>query len=234
MYVPNSVSLFGSAEIMLTTRGKARDSGAGEWVAQYAYLDIKKTKTKYLNRPSLPCTGKSLNPNVTACIIEYIQAKIGCSANIQGLEPSRAPSCTTKQQFKDYMMLSKKLQYADDAKVYDMTGCLSSCEKDKFEIALTDRHEVSRKSKKYRGMYNVRADPNKGINRTGFNTLDLFISIRDSSYTEEEQYYIYDWNSFVADVGGYMGLILGCSFLSLYDKMEHLLRTSFGKLSSTI
>ena len=228
MYVPNSVSLFGNAEIMLTTRGHAGDSSAGEWVAQYAYLDIKKTRRKYLNRPSLPCT-KSLNPNATACIIEYIQGKIGCSAKIQGLEPSRAPSCTTKQQFKDYMMLSKKLQYADDAKVYDMTGCLSSCEKDKFEIALTDRHDVIKQSQRYQEMYNVRVDPHRG-----FNTLDVFISIRESSYTEEEQYYIYDWNSFVADVGGYMGLIIGCSFLSLYDEMEHLLIIFLRKLSSTL
>ena len=227
MYVPNSVSLFGNAEIMLTTRGRARDNN-GEWVAQYAYLDIKKTKRKYLNRPSLPCT-KSLNPNVTACIIEYIQAKIGCSANIQGIQPSHAPPCETKQQFKDYVKLSKKLQYADEAKVYGITGCLSSCEKDKFEIALTDRHDVTRKSKRYQKIYNVSVGPDKGIN-----TLDLFISIHDSSYTEEEQYYIYDWNSFVADVGGYMGLIIGCSFLSLYDEMEHLLIIFLRKLSSTL
>ena len=229
MYVPNSVGLFGNAELMLTTRGLARDSGAREWVAQYAYLDIKKTKRKFINRPSLPCTDKSLNPNVTACIIEYIQAKIGCRANIQGIQTSNAPPCKTRQQFKEYATLSKELQYADDAKVFDITGCLSSCEKDKFEIALTDRHDVARKSNRYKEIYNVRVDPHRGLN-----TLDVFISIRESSYTEEEQYYIYDWNSFITDVGGYMGLVLGSSFLSLYDKMEHLLRTTFGKFSSKI
>ena len=40
---------------------------------------------------------------------------------------------------------------------------------------------------------------------------------------EEEQYVIYDANSFIAEVGGYMGLLLGCSILSLYNEMEAIL-----------
>ena len=36
-------------------------------------------------------------------------------------------------------------------------------------------------------------------------------------YVEKSYYYTYDWNSFVADVGGYMGLLLGHSLLSYYD-----------------
>ena len=156
MYVPNSVSLFGNAEIMLTTRGKARDSSAGEWVAQYAYLDIKKTRRKYLNRPSLPCT-KSLNPNVTACIIEYIQEKVGCSANIQGIQTSHAPPCKTRHQFKEYVyMLSKQLQYADDAKVYDMTGCLSSCEKDNKKLMIQKQDTIRMLSlANFKGSYHL-------------------------------------------------------------------------------
>ena len=66
------------------------------------------------------------------------------------------------------------------------------------------------------------------------NTLALTFYIQDSSYTEEEQYRIYDFNSFIADVGGYMGLLLGSSFLSLYDEVESSLRTLHRKLGTTI
>ena len=43
------------------------------------------------------------------------------------------------------------------------------------------------------------------------------------SYDEKKQYYIYDVSSFIADVGGYMGLLLGCSVFGLYIEMENLL-----------
>ena len=37
-----------------------------------------------------------------------------------------------------------------------------------------------------------------------------------TSLSAKEQYIIYDPNSFVADVGGYLGLLLGHSVLSIY------------------
>ena len=46
----------------------------------------------------------------------------------------------------------------------------------------------------------------------------------DKTFVEEEQYYIHNWYSFLADIGGYMGLLLGCSLLSLYDEAVGLLK----------
>ena len=39
-----------------------------------------------------------------------------------------------------------------------------------------------------------------------------------------KQYVIYDFNSFIADVGGFMGLLLGFSLLSIYDEIEGLIK----------
>ena len=64
----------------------------------------------------------------------------------------------------------------------------------------------------------------------GHVTLWLFISMHDTSYVQEEQYIIYDFNSFIADVGGYMGLLLGSSILSLYDEVERLFRSMSKRL----
>ena len=36
-------------------------------------------------------------------------------------------------------------------------------------------------------------------------------------YTEYIQYYTYDAKSFVADFGGFLGLLLGSSILTFYD-----------------
>ena len=57
----------------------------------------------------------------------------------------------------------------------------------------------------------------------------LTFKILDRSYKLEEQYKIYDTESFIADVGGYMGLLLGCSLLSLYKEVEGFLKKLFCK-----
>ena len=46
-------------------------------------------------------------------------------------------------------------------------------------------------------------------------------------YTEEVFYYTYDFESLVADFGGYMGLLLGHSVLTLYDYMSDLTKSIF-------
>ena len=43
-------------------------------------------------------------------------------------------------------------------------------------------------------------------------------------YDKRKQYLIYDGTDFVADFGGYLGLLLGSSLLSLYDKVKRWLR----------
>ena len=97
--------------------------------------------------------------------------------------------------------VSKELEEAGDTAIYDMTGCLSACEK--YKIDLTNN------------------DVSGEVNTT---ETELIFIINDGYHVEEEQYVIYDFNSFVADTGGYMGLILGTSFLSMYDQLILLLK----------
>ena len=39
---------------------------------------------------------------------------------------------------------------------------------------------------------------------------------KDSSYMLREEYVVYDSDSFIADVGGFFGLLLGQSMLGIY------------------
>ena len=52
----------------------------------------------------------------------------------------------------------------------------------------------------------------------------LHVVITERSYEEREQYNIYDTSSFIADVGGYMGLMLGVSLMSMYNSLETLFK----------
>ena len=126
--------------------------------------------------------------------------------NLTEMNGSRL-SCNSTASLHQFATISAKLQHADASTIYHMTGCLSACERDQLEIKMTDKTEVLFPSTSYHGHV----------------TLWLFISMHDTSFVEKEEYLIYDFNSFIADVGGYMGLLLGSSILSLYDEAERLI-----------
>ena len=44
----------------------------------------------------------------------------------------------------------------------------------------------------------------------------MMFLFEDGSYQLQEEYVMYDMNDFIADVGGYLGLLLGHSVLSVY------------------
>ena len=124
MYVPSSVKAFGSADKMFrlkTTNAKRRYT---------KFLEIRRTHRKYLNSHFERCTEEFKHPNMTACIAEYVEGQIGCSANIQGIKSTDKPDCNSTEQLRKYSAISKKLQDADPTAIYRMTGCLSGRETD--------------------------------------------------------------------------------------------------------
>ena len=48
-------------------------------------------------------------------------------------------------------------------------------------------------------------------------TLGLSFVYRDGMYNLDREYYVYDTSHFLADIGGYLGLLLGHSLLSIYS-----------------
>ena len=187
MHVSNNVKSFGSTytEIKMT-RCKLLQR-----------LHLHRTHWKYLDKPSHRCTKVDKNPTTTSCIAKYIQGQIGCRVNIHGSRSfGNGSECNSMEQLDKFVNISEKLEEADDTSVYEMTGCLSSCEKDKFDIT-----------------YGVEST----LKDASYCRALVSLQIDDKAFIEEEQYYVYDFDSFFADVGGYMGLLLGSSVLSIYD-----------------
>ena len=54
-------------------------------------------------------------------------------------------------------------------------------------------------------------------------------SISKFSVVEEKDVFTYDLNSFVADFGGYLGLLLGMSLLSIFDLGWDLVEAGIAK-----
>jgi hypothetical protein len=87
----------------------------------------------------------------------------------------------------------------DENEIYETTGCLSSCEKNEYQMQ--PQSEITPKSKYPPNQFNIK------------------MILTSGRYIEKKQYLIYDNNSMIADIGGYLGLLLGYSILSLYNKM---------------
>ena len=192
MFVPNSVMAFGSTYKMFTIKTSTVRR------TYYKYLKVSRTHWKHLDNPDNRCTDG--DTNTTSCIAEYIAHKIGCSTKIQGITSQKFPLCKNVTQWEAFVNVSKELEQADATEVYEMTGCFSSCEKDKYDVTLENWSEDT----SYKNTYSQA----------------LFVfTIYERSYIEEEQYVVYDSNSFLADIGGFLGLILGSSMLNVYDEV---------------
>ena len=144
-----------------------------------------------------------MSPNASACLADFIEEKIGCNPNIFGSKYSKGPPCTTYQQLLDLDNITAKLSRSYDHDIYAMTGCLPSCE---------------------RNVYTIHAEPVTCYDYVNPNYAVINMRISELSYEERVQYIIYEMDSFIADVGGYMGLLLGYSILSLYTEIEALLK----------
>ena len=210
VFVPNEVKLFGTAH-------KTFKKGTSQ-CGIYMYTQdiyISKSHVKAIDQPTRPCTKQhSTSLTTSNCLANFIESKLGCTPNILGSQFPNGEPCNTKSQLLDLANVTTLFQEADENEVFEMTGCLSTCEKD---------------------LYRITADPIKKEFASSSNS-NPFLAVRtkceyhirfkimDRSYEEEEQYIIYDTDSFFADIGGFMGLLLGTSLMSIYKDLEDLLK----------
>ena len=96
-----------------------------------------------------------------------------------------------------------KLNRLDEKEIFEMTGCMPGCSKSKIELVTTYQDNMR--------------DDDKNVAKFSF-------SYNSGENDLWEEYYIYNWGSFIADVGGYLGLLLGSSVLSMYHMTTPLLK----------
>ena len=205
MIMPNGKSAYGSASTTVLINDYDSYCDTRDIYSQVIY--ITRTHMKALDQPSQRCTNG--NMTISFCIARYLEKKLGCNPMTIGSQFSSTPKCTTKDEVLELANASRIFEDTDENDIYEMTGCLPSCIKDQYSLAV---------------------DPIKttyGIWDMTRCKVQLEFIMLSSSYKEEEQYVIYGVDSFIADVGGYMGLLLGSSLLSLYMAVEGCLRKVF-------
>ena len=105
-----------------------------------------------------------------------------------------------------------ELRRSGDKKLIETTGCQPPCKLRHFKI----------KTPLTRNMYEPM--PNEIANKY---RIQLEITSTKPTVEEHEEVYIYDGNNLMADFGGFLGMLLGASCLTLFDEAVSLLEWLF-------
>ena len=114
--------------------------------------------------------------------------------------------CLDQSELKKWKNIWHKLVNMDEQELYKETGCMAKCQRKEWTISKIFDNKLKLNNSEV-GMYMFYANGRYQVGR---------------------QYYTYDFNSYVSDFGGYLGLLLGYSIVSFFD-MAHGVLTFFIK-----
>ena len=163
MYMPKLNGVFGS-DFMYLKVGKARMRD-GNSTGIHAFYKMKQTLWKALDTPQKRCINNNKKANTTQCLTMYLEDKIGCSMglarsdkNVERYEKNKICNylqkhknffyrCNKTSQIFEYMQMNRVLFNADENKIFNLTGCLSKCEKYEYSMQPLGEMEYTSLSK---------------------------------------------------------------------------------------
>ena len=108
-------------------------------------------------------------------------------------------SCSLNQwsdeKSANYIQYVNHIMHRDEYE-FSHTKCIPSCSRSDFELDITYNRIVESRT-----------------------FAELSFIYKSGEYRQIEEHYLYDFWSFIPDVGGYLGLLLGYSVLSLYHML---------------
>ena len=154
---------------------------------------VRKNRVMKQDRNGQRCAKDETQESVGRCIVRYLEDTNNCTA--YQLAANRTRTFCTKKQMGQMVTTIGLWETWPEADILNETGCLPHCERDTIALDVTPEG---------------RSYPNKKP------TLTIIFLFEDGSYTLEDEYIVYDIDDFIADCGGYLGLLLGHSMLSIY------------------
>ena len=169
-------------------------------------IQIKRSEVIAIDKPSQRCDPAKDEPSVSKCFEkQLIEKYLNCSLKRLWSTPvlnicnHRNWSASENDTILEKFVIVNGL---DEREIFEMTGCMPGCSKSTIEISPEYQDNMIKQYK---------------------NEVRLLFYYNSGEYDLGEEYYIYNWGSFVADIGGYLGLLLGSSILSMYHMTTPLL-----------
>ena len=157
---------------------------------------IKNTEIVAINRTNKECDPSLERTSIAKCVSNFLENEMNCSTRL--LEGNQTMETCGPDLLKNYSKSDlPRMPQLSETLMLKYFNCTPSCYRNEVELAVLNSYDRSRTNE----------------NKT---TLKLVFYFMDGGFDFKEEYYIYDGASFLADCGGYMGLLLGYSWLSLY------------------
>ncbi len=128
---------------------------------------------------------------------------MGCSSAYQ-LSPKSKPICTTKAQYSNWTSLMRLVRELDETGIYRLTGCMGACDVIQYRLTKPSQMEVRKP------------------NVNGTTMLRMRFLTPTAHHKIHDQYYVFGADSLFADIGGYLGLLLGHSVFSIFCTLSDL------------
>ena len=165
---------------------------------------IQNTETVAIDKPNEKCDSSAGRISISRCVSNFLEKELKCSTRL--LDGNQTMKTCEPDVLKNYTSsdsIFKHTPVLSEANMLEHFGCMPSCSKNNIKLTMLNKYDRTRDR-----------TSDKSNNYT--TTLKLSFYFVDGELDIKEEFYIYDYDNFKADCGGYMGLLLGCSFLSLY------------------
>ena len=127
---------------------------------------------------------------------------MGCQLPLDK-DPTTLRECKGAKDFENYLKVVFQQASQDTNKLIQLVDCELPCQRDEYSLGEISRSEEPCPAENF-------PQGCKGL-------MKIYIFIRDGDVEHIEEKWLYDLSNFIADVGGYMGLLLGASVLTVYN-----------------
>ena len=174
--------------------------------------EVTPTEIIFLGQEKEPCVANGQSNNsidIDKCLDKYIDSHLNCTLPWQAMDGTgdHQAFCQYPDEYDQYVQLLYDEVYNFDIQsISSIANCIPSC----------IRHEYFLKHKETR-------------QKTWENSSTIQFYFGKYLFTVKKQYYTYNFQDFLADFGGYLGLLLGYSILGFYDTLTDIVNIAYAK-----
>ena len=161
--------------------------------------EIHRQEVNYLNDSKTPCQFVLREEDMNTCIQHHIEKEMRCELSWHS-GMGALPKCASSDQYKHFIRAYDKIVSLSPTSISKETGCLPSCKRNEYKVKVINRGDYP--------------------NEYGHTMFMGYFYIPSGRYIKKDYYYTYGFDSYIADVGGLIGLFLGHSLLSIYDFLK--------------
>ncbi|XP_059095891.1 uncharacterized protein LOC131890544 [Tigriopus californicus] len=177
-------------------------------------IDIKEQVFNAKPRDGASCDEQN-RMKMSKCINEYISRSMTCQLPWTKRKQGSKRLCDKSTDWDDFRFVMDSLsENVTLNEVAVQTGCLPNCRYKKYDIEVVERNA-------------------QRIIWSPSNLTHTFLfQMKQAMVEVHEEKYFYDTNSFVGDVGGFLGLLLGLSVMDLVDSTLSLVYKMTSKVKT--